>query len=122
MIRLKRAYDDPAGEDGQRYLVDRLWPRGVTKEALRIEAWLKDAAPSPELRKWFGHDRAKWDAFVERYTRELDENTDAWAPLLEAARAGTVTLVYATKDTEKNSAVILRDVLERQLRDLPDLT
>jgi uncharacterized protein YeaO (DUF488 family) len=115
MIRLKRAYDAPSPDDGVRFLVDRLWPRGVTKDALAVEAWLKDAAPSPALRTWFGHDRAKWDAFRERYTRELEASPETWQPLLDAARAGTITLVYATRDTQQNSAAILRDVLERHL-------
>jgi len=115
MIRLKRAYEPPSGDDGARYLVDRLWPRGVKKEDLHVEGWLKEVAPSTELRKWFGHDPAKWDEFQERYRRELDDNAEAWQPLLGAARKGTLTLVYGAKDTEHNDAVVLRDVLEERL-------
>ena len=115
MIKLKRAYDDVEESDGRRYLVDRLWPRGVRKEALQLEAWLKDASPSPDLRRWYGHDVARWPAFRERYTAELEANPATWQPLLDAAREGTVTLVYGARDTEHNSAAILRDVLARRL-------
>ncbi len=115
MIQLKRAYDPPSADDGARYLVDRLWPRGVRKEALEIEGWLKDVAPSTELRKWFGHDPEKWPEFQRRYRAELDGNTDAWQPLLDAARKGTVTLVYSAKDTAHNDAVVLKALLEERL-------
>jgi len=87
----------------------------VKKEDLHVEGWLKEVAPSTELRKWFGHDPAKWDEFQERYRRELDDNAEAWQPLLGAARKGTLTLVYGAKDTEHNDAVVLRDVLEERL-------
>ena len=115
MIQLKRAYDPPSADDGARYLVDRLWPRGVRKEALEIEGWLKDVAPSTELRTWFGHDPEKWREFQQRYRKELDDNADAWQPLLDAARDGTVTLVYSAKDTENNDAVVLKALLEEHL-------
>ncbi len=115
MIMIKRAYDDVEESDGRRFLVDRLWPRGIRKEALQIEAWLKDASPSPDLRKWYGHDVARWPEFRERYTAELEANPEGWHPLLEAAHDGTVTLVYGARDTEHNSAAILRDVLTRHL-------
>ena len=115
MIRLKRAYDDPAPEDGDRFLVDRLWPRGVKKEDLHVAAWLRDVAPSTELRKWFGHDPAKWDEFQRRYTAELESNSAVWQPILDAAKRGTITLVYGAKDTEHNDAVVLKNFLDRKL-------
>lgn len=115
MIQLKRAYEDAAPADGRRFLVERLWPRGVRKEALAVEAWLKDAAPSPELRRWYGHDPEKWPEFRARYRAELEANPDAWRALLDAAREGDVTLVYAARDTERNSASVLRDLLTERL-------
>jgi uncharacterized protein YeaO (DUF488 family) len=115
MIRLKRAYEAANSDDGERFLVDRLWPRGVKKEDLHIEAWLRDVAPSTELRKWFGHDPAKWDAFQRRYTSELESNRAAWQPILDAARHGTITLVYGAKDTEHNDAVVLKNFLNQKL-------
>ena len=115
MIKLKRAYQPPAAEDGRRFLVDRLWPRGVKKDALALDAWLKDAAPSTELRKWFNHDPDKWDEFQQRYSAELDANPAAWGPLLQAAREGTITLVYSARDEEHNQAVALKTYLERKL-------
>ena len=115
MIKLKRAYEGPSSEDGERFLVDRLWPRGVKKEDLHVEAWLKDVAPSTELRKWFGHDPAKWDEFQRRYTAELESNSAVWQPILDAAKRGTITLVYGAKDTEHNDAVVLKNFLDRKL-------
>ncbi len=115
MIRTKRAYEAATDDDGDRYLVDRLWPRGVTKDALHLKAWLRDAAPSTGLRRWFSHDAAKWSEFQRRYTKELVANPAAWQPLLEAARAGTVTLVYAAADTEHNDAVALKAFLDERL-------
>ena len=97
-ILLKRAYDPPSAEDGERYLVDRLWPRGLKRESLKLAGWLKDVAPSNELRKQFHHDIARWDEFRERYFQELDANASGWQALLEAARHGPVTLVYGAKD------------------------
>ncbi|NOK03010.1 MULTISPECIES: DUF488 domain-containing protein [Myxococcus] len=111
-IRLKRAYEAASRTDGRRFLVERLWPRGVRKTALPIEAWLKDAAPSTELRKWFAHDPDRWSEFCRRYTAELAANPAAWQPLLEAARHGTVTLVYSAHDTEHNNAAALQQFLE----------
>ena len=108
MIKIKRAYDPPARGDGRRYLVDRLWPRGMTKEKLQLDGWLKDVAPSEALRKWFGHDPAKWDEFQRLYFAELDAHPDAWHPILRAARRGNVTLVYGARDTEHNDAVALK--------------
>ncbi|HEY9537152.1 MAG TPA: DUF488 domain-containing protein [Kiloniellaceae bacterium] len=110
-LAVKRAYDPPASADGQRVLVDRVWPRGVTKEALRLAVWLKEAAPSTALRKWFGHDPAKWDGFRTRYFRELDAQPEAVATLLERCARGKVTLVYGAKDTAHNQAVALQDYL-----------
>lgn len=116
MIRLKRAYDPAARNDGARYLVDRLWPRGVKKEALKLEGWLQEVAPSDGLRRWFGHDPKKWEEFRRRYSAELDRNAEAWVPLLEAARRGTVTLLFSARDPEHNNAVALKAYLERKLR------
>ena len=114
-IDLKRVYDPPANSDGRRILVDRIWPRGIAKADLQIDAWLKDLAPSTELRKWFGHDPAKWDEFRKRYAGELEQRSEALEELLEKARAGHVTLVFSAKDTEHNNAVALREHLERRL-------
>lgn len=114
MIRLKRVYDEPDAKDGSRFLIERLWPRGVRKASLRIDGWLKDAGPSHELRKWFSHDPKKWDEFRHRYFSELDHNREAWAPILTAARQGTVTLLFSSHDTEHNNAVALKQYVESQ--------
>jgi uncharacterized protein YeaO (DUF488 family) len=114
-IHLKRAYDPPGNDDGCRLLVDRVWPRAVTKDELRIDGWLKDLAPSTELRKWFGHDPKKWDTFKERYARELAQHPDALQELVEKAKAGRVTLVFGAKDTLHNNAVALKEQVERRL-------
>ena len=111
-IQIKRAYDPPAKEDGPRFLVDRLWPRGVKKEALSIEEWCKKVAPSNELRRWFAHDPAKWEKFEHRYREELDARPEAWKSLLEAAAGEKrITLLYSAHDEEHNNAVVLRDYL-----------
>ena len=115
-IGLKRAYDPPAKSDGRRILVDRVWPRGIARDDLQIDAWLKDLAPSTELRKWFGHDPAKWDEFRKRYAGELEQRSEALEELVEKARAGRVTLVFSAKDTEHNNAVALKEHLERRLK------
>ena len=115
-IDLKRVYDPPANSDGRRILVDRIWPRGITKADLQIDAWLKDLAPSTELRKWFEHDPAKWDEFRKRYAGELEQRSEALEELVEKARAGRVTLVFSAKDTEHNNAVALKEHLERRLK------
>jgi uncharacterized protein YeaO (DUF488 family) len=115
MIQIKRAYEQPSKDDGDRFLVERLWPRGVKKENLLVEAWLKDVAPSSELRKWFQHDPTKWDEFRRRYFRELDKHADAWQKLLARARRGRVTLVYSAHDTEHNNAVALKEFLDRRI-------
>jgi uncharacterized protein YeaO (DUF488 family) len=116
VIALKRAYVPASREDGVRFLVERLWPRGVKKDALRLDAWLKEAAPSSELRKWFDHDPAKWSQFRARYSRELDATPEAWQPIVSAAKRGTVTLVYSSHDEQHNNAVALREYLERKQR------
>ena len=112
MLKTKRVYEPTEASDGIRFLVERLWPRGIRKEELNMETWLKDAAPSPALRKWFGHDPAKWDEFQRRYRAELESNPDAWQPILQAAKQGNVTLLYSARDTEHNSAVLLKAFLE----------
>lgn len=112
---LKRAYDPPAKTDGRRLLVDRVWPRGMTKDELRLDGWLKDLAPSNDLRKWFGHDPAKWDAFRNRYFQELDERPDALEQLLKKCREGPVTLVFGAKEIRYNNAVALKMYLTRQM-------
>ena len=111
MIALKRVYEPVEEGDGTRFLVERLWPRGVRKDALMLDAWLKDVAPSTDLRRWFGHDPARWQAFRERYAAELEARPDAWAPIVQADRSGTVTLLYSSHDTEHNNAVALRRYL-----------
>jgi len=111
-IRLKRAYEPSKKDDGFRVLVDRLWPRGVSKSSARIDLWLKEIAPSAALRKWFGHDPLKWDAFRARYFRELQKNPKAVAQLNEIIRNGPVTLLFAAKDQEHNNAVALKEYLE----------
>jgi uncharacterized protein YeaO (DUF488 family) len=114
MIRIKRAYDPHAKEDGARFLVDRLWPRGMKKEALHMAAWCKDAAPSNELRHWFNHDPGKWKDFRRRYRAELTASPAAWQPLLDAAKQGDITLLYSAHDTEHNNAVALKAYLEEK--------
>ncbi len=110
-IRLKRAYEPPASEDGTRILIDRLWPRGVSKEHAALDQWMKEIGPSTELRKWFAHDPAKWQEFRRRYTEELQRNAELLQQLRALARHGTVTLVYSAHDELHNDAVHLRDVL-----------
>jgi len=115
LLKTKRVYESAKPSDGTRFLVDRLWPRGVKKEKLELEAWLKDVAPSPELRKWFAHDPARWQEFQGRYRAELEANLEAWKPLLEAAKQGDVTLLYSARDTEHNSAILLKAFLEEHM-------
>jgi uncharacterized protein YeaO (DUF488 family) len=112
MIQLKRAYDAATPKDGKRFLVERLWPRGIKKENLPLDDWLKDAAPSTELRKWFNHDPAKWEEFQRRYFAELKQHSEALEPIRKAARRGRVTLIYSSHDAEHNNAVALRTFLE----------
>lgn len=110
-ISLKRVYDPPAASDGFRILAERLWPRGVKKETLKLDAWMREVAPGTELRKWFSHDPAKWDAFKTRYYAELDANPDAWAGILDQAKKSKVTLLFSSKDAEHNNVVALREYL-----------
>ena len=112
MIKLKRAYEKPSRDDGSRILVDRLWPRGLTKERAAVDLWLKEVAPSPELRKWFGHDPARWEQFQKRYWKELEQKEEAVQLLKQKVKQGTVTLVYAARDEEHNDAVALKRFLE----------
>jgi uncharacterized protein YeaO (DUF488 family) len=116
MIRLKRAYEAASKADGLRILVERLWPRGVSKRAARIDLWLKDLAPSTELRTWYGHDPARWPSFRKRYWAELKAAGDVPALLRHVADGRTVTFVYAAADEERNSAVALKEFLERGTR------
>jgi uncharacterized protein YeaO (DUF488 family) len=116
MIHIKRTYDPAARGDGRRVLVERLWPRGMKKEALAADAWIKDVAPSTPLRQWFGHRVERWDEFRRRYVEELDGEPDAWEPLLAASRRGSVTLLYSAHDVLHNSAVVLRDYLAERKR------
>jgi len=115
-IRLKRVYDEPAKTDGTRVLVDRIWPRGLRKDEAAIDEWLKEIAPSTELRKWFGHEPERWEEFRKRYEAELAKNEAAVERLLDLCRKDTVTLVYAARDDEHNNAVVLKELLERKLR------
>lgn len=112
-IHMKRAYDPPAPSDGYRVLIDRLWPRGVSKEDAHLDEWARDLAPSSELRRWFGHDPAKFDEFERRYRGELSAQAEKLGELRSRARDGTVTLVYSARDTEHNDAVVLVDLLQR---------
>lgn len=112
MIRVKRVYDPPSSEDGTRILVDRLWPRGLTKEKARIDLWLKEIAPSNELRKWYGHDPGRWAEFKKRYYGELQRQEEARQALLDRVRKGTVTLLFGSKELRINNAYALKEYLE----------
>lgn len=116
MIQVKRIYEPASKSDGQRLLVERLWPRGMKKEAAQLDAWLRDVAPSTPLRQWFNHDPAKWDEFQRRYREELDEHPDAWQPILDAAHKGKVTLLFSSHDTEHNNVVALKAYLEPHVK------
>jgi uncharacterized protein YeaO (DUF488 family) len=113
-IKLKRVYEPKETGDGVRYLVERLWPRGIKKASLHLDGWLKDAGPTTELRKWFGHDPQKWRDFRRKYFAELNRTPEAWAPILEAARHGTVTLLYSSHDSEHNNAAALKSYIGRK--------
>ncbi len=115
MIYVGRVYDAPVKKQGRRYLVERLWPRGNRKVDLPLEAWLKEVAPSTELRRWYQHDPAKWAEFQRRYRTELGQNEEAWRPLLQAARRASIVLLYSAHDTEHNSALVLKALLDQQL-------
>jgi uncharacterized protein YeaO (DUF488 family) len=111
MVKLKRVYEAPSKEDGTRILVDRLWPRGLSKEKAHVDLWLKEVAPSTELRKWFAHDPAKWPEFEARYRAELKQNPLQLALLKQAAANGPATLLYGAKDEEHNQAIVLQKLL-----------
>lgn len=112
MINLKRVYANPSPKDGLRVLVERLWPRGLTKERAAVDLWLKEVAPSPELRKWFGHDPARWEQFQKRYRQELRQKKDAVQLLKQKGKESTVTLVYAARDEHHNGALALKEFLQ----------
>jgi uncharacterized protein YeaO (DUF488 family) len=112
MIKIKRIYDPPSADDGRRILVDRLWPRGVSKDAARTDEWLKEIAPSDELRKWFGHDPDRWEEFRQRYRDELKPHGELLERLRVKAKKGAVTLLFAAKDEGHNNAVVLKEMLE----------
>ncbi len=112
-VRIKRAYETPSSDDGKRILIDRLWPRGLTKGKAKIDVWLKDIAPSTELREWFSHDPAKWLEFQKRYRQELDANEAVVGQLREELKKGQVTLVYSAKDEQHNDAVLLQEYLDQ---------
>ena len=114
-LQLKRVYDQPTENDGTRFLVERLWARGITKSALADAQWIREVAPSAELRTWFHHDPERWNEFRRRYFSELKHQMDGLSPILEAARKGTVTLLYSSHDSEHNNAVALREFLEHLL-------
>jgi uncharacterized protein YeaO (DUF488 family) len=114
VIQTKRVYEPRQRGDGTRFLVERLWPRGIKKEQLHAKAWLKEVAPSDALRRWFHHDQGKWARFKRRYQAELDKNPKAWAPIQKAARKGTVTLLYSAHDPKHNNALALKHYLERR--------
>ena len=112
-LKIKRVYEKPEKEDGKRILVDRLWPRGLTKEKASIDLWLKDIAPTTELRKWFGHDPDKWKEFQKRYRQELTKNKEQVSILYEQLKKRVVTLVYSAKDEKHNEALVLKEWLSR---------
>ncbi|HEX6938762.1 MAG TPA: DUF488 domain-containing protein [Longimicrobiales bacterium] len=111
-IRMKRVYEPPERDDGRRILVERLWPRGIRRDQGVIDLWLKEIAPSPELRRWYAHDVSKWDEFRRRYEAELDARPELVAQLEEMAREGPITLVFATRDERHSSALVLKEYLE----------
>jgi uncharacterized protein YeaO (DUF488 family) len=113
-FHIKRVYQDLSPDDGVRFLVDRIWPRGVRKSALSSATWLRDVAPSTPLRKWFGHDPAKWPEFQKRYRTELQSHSDAYGPILEAIQHHDVTLLFAAKDPELSNAAVLKKFLEEK--------
>lgn len=117
MIKIKRVYEPSETEDGGRFLIDRLWPRGIKKEALHMQGWLKEVAPADSLRRWFGHDPKKWIEFHRRYFAELDGKPDTWQPLIDAGRHGNITLLFSAKDVRYNNAVALKEYLEDKLED-----
>ncbi len=115
-VRIRRVYEEASTGDGLRILVDRLWPRGLSKEAARVDRWMKEVAPSTQLRKWFNHDPDRWPEFQKRYARELDESADLVSELVALARQGEVTLVFGAKDEQHNQAVALASYIRRRMR------
>jgi uncharacterized protein YeaO (DUF488 family) len=115
-VLLKRAYEQPAASDGYRVLIDRIWPRGVSREQARLDEWARELAPSSELRRWFDHDPARFEEFRRRYTEELAAQNDKLRELRRRARAGTLTLVYGARDTEHNDAVVLAEILREEVQ------
>ena len=113
MIRVKRVYDPPDRGDGKRILVDRLWPRGIRKENLRTDEWLREIAPSDKLRKWFSHDPKKYEEFKKRYSEELEDKSEILERIKSESRKGTVTILFSAKDTEHNNATVLRELLSK---------
>lgn len=116
LIRIKRVYEHPSNQDGLRVLVDRLWPRGLRKDQVRIDLWLKETAPEDKLRKWFSHDPEKWEEFRERYLKELEQKEEYVQELLKRAKESDLTLLYAAKDETFNNAVVLKEYLESRLK------
>jgi uncharacterized protein YeaO (DUF488 family) len=116
MIAIKRVYEPPMTSDGTRFLVDRLWPRGLKKEDAKVKDWIKEVSPGNELRHWFVHDPSKWKEFQRRYFVELNKHREAWQTLLDAAREGDITLVFSARDTKHNNAVALKNYLEKRLK------
>ena len=114
MIKIKRVYDAPAPDDGTRILVDRLWPRGLSKEKAKVDMWLKEIAPSDRLRKWYVHDPTKWNKFREKYFKELDPHKELVDVIVKKAKEGTVTLLYSSKEEKLNNAVALKEYIEKQ--------
>ena len=119
-ITLSRVYDHEPHGKRRRYLVERLWPRGIRREEVELDSWAKDVAPSHELRKWFGHDPQRWEEFRRRYFAELDAHPQAWRPLVDAATTGEITLLYSSRDREHNNAIALRDYLLERLAQQQD--
>src|SRR6266545_6454240 len=119
VMKTKRVYEAASPADGRRYLVDRLWPRGVQKEKLNLEAWLKDVAPSDALRRWFKHDPSRWDEFLRRYFAELDKKPESWRPILKSAQIRPVTLLFSARDETHNNAVALKQYLTLKLESRP---
>jgi uncharacterized protein YeaO (DUF488 family) len=113
-VQIKRVYEEPSTSDGKRILIDRLWPRGLTKEKAKVDLWLKEIAPSTELRQWFGHDPSKWNEFKKRYHDELKKNNEVVSKLTGLLKNSKVTLVYGAKDEEHNDAIVLKDYLEKE--------
>jgi uncharacterized protein YeaO (DUF488 family) len=116
MLKIKRIYDPVSANDGRRILVDRLWPRGIKKEGAKIDEWLKDIAPSDELRKWFSHEPSKWQEFRKSYKSELKKNSSLIEILIAEAKRETITLLFAAKDKEHNNAVVLKEVIEERYK------